>query len=174
LAYSPHKSYLSNLIGAFPCHGGDSAKSPPRNTNPSATNRAATMKKQAGFIKKFRLFIWRLVGPRDNSVLCRVGRPTRPKPPVEKVPQIAPCAAFLPIVLRNTDICAQFSNDCNTIPHSSRRSRRLSSTRFICLDCCAARFCGCWAADKRYSLDTIRSSSDAYESLTIFENGHGL
>jgi hypothetical protein len=39
-----------------------------------------------------------------------------PKPPVKQTPQIAPCAAFLPIVLKNTDICAQFSNNCNIVP----------------------------------------------------------
>ena len=138
--------------GAFPCHGGDCAKSQPRNANQPTPNRAATMKKHAGFIKKFRLFIWRWIGPGANSGFRRVGRPICPKLPVEQTPLIARCAAFLPIVLRIIDICRR--NFPSTVIQSPvcRRSRRLSSTVFIYRDCCAARFCVCGAADKRYSL----------------------
>jgi hypothetical protein len=62
------------------------------------------MKKRADFIKKFRFFIWCWVGPGANSALCLIGQPIRPKLHVEQIPQIAPFAAFLLIVLRNTDI----------------------------------------------------------------------
>ncbi len=51
---------------------------------------------------------WRRTGlchKKAKLALCRVGPPIRAKPRVEQIPQIVPCVAFLPIVLRNAVIC---------------------------------------------------------------------
>jgi hypothetical protein len=53
-------------------------------------------------------------------------------------------------------------------PLSSRRSRRLSSTPFVCRDCCAARFCVCGAADKRYSLSLNMQHAVVYSFTDRF------
>ena len=84
----------------------------------------------AGFIEKFRLPIWRLTGPRANSGFRRVARPIRPKRHVEQTPQIAPCAAFLPIVSRNTGICRRLFHRLLYNPPCAAACRRLSSTVF--------------------------------------------
>jgi hypothetical protein len=62
------------------------------------------MKEQAAVIKNSRLFIWRLVGPGSNLVLCWIKWAIHPKSLTEQAPQITPSVAILPIVVQTTDI----------------------------------------------------------------------
>ncbi len=61
-----------------------------------------------------------------ESPACRC---TKPKLHVEQIPQIAPCAAALTIVLRNTDICRRLFHRLLYNPLCAAACRRLSSTR---------------------------------------------